>query len=173
MIRFRNTQFLVTKDGRVFSEVTNKFLKPATDLSGYLRCAFKYNNKHTTFKVHRLVAECYIRNPLNKPQVNHKDGDKKNNKVDNLEWCTHQENMKHAIENGLFNPKDIPKEKCINKNIKKGELNGCSKLTDEIVLEIRSKFNPRIYTREMLAKEYNVKASTIKDVILRKSWKHI
>lgn len=173
MIRFRNTQFLVTKDGRVFSEVTNKFLKPATDGSGYLRCAFKYNGKHTTFKVHRLVAECYIPNPLNKPQVNHIDGDKKNNTVENLEWCTHQENITHAIETGLFDPKDKPREKCINKTIKKGELNGCSKLTEKEVLEIREKFKPRVYTREMLALEYNVKASTIKDVILRKSWKHI
>ena len=81
--------------------------------------------------------------------------------------------MQHAIENGLFNPKDKPKHKSINKTIKKGELNGCSKLTESEVLEIRSKFKPRVYTREMLALEYNVKASTIKDVILRKSWKHI
>ena len=173
MIRFRNTNFLITNDGRVFSEMTNKFLKPAKDANGYLRYAFKYNDKHTTFKAHRLVAECYLDNPLNKPQVNHKDGNKQNNNVDNLEWCTNKENMQHAIENGLFNPKDKPKHKSINKTIKKGELNGCSKLTESEVLEIRSKFKPRVYTREMLALEYNVKASTIKDVILRKSWKHI
>ena len=84
------------------------YLKPATDGCGYLRCTLSKNNKLTTFKVHRLVASAFIDNPNNLPQVNHKDGDKQNNNVDNLEWCNNSQNQLHAYANGLI-PHHIPK----------------------------------------------------------------
>lgn len=76
-------------------------LKPATDGKGYLRCALSKNNILTTFKVHRLVAQAFIPNPNNYPQINHIDGNKKNNKVDNLEWCTNSINQIHAYSTNL------------------------------------------------------------------------
>jgi len=74
-----------------------------------------------TFRIHREVAKAFIDNPENKPQVNHKDGVKHNNKVDNLEWCTARENTQHAWETGLakpLTPEQAPNTKLSNEEIK-------------------------------------------------------
>lgn len=63
---------------------------------GYKMINVRYNRKHYTFKVHRIVAQTFIPNPNNLPEVNHKDEDKQNNSVDNLEWCTHQYNSAYG-----------------------------------------------------------------------------
>jgi hypothetical protein len=173
MKKFRDTDYFITENGEVFSKISNKYLKPAKDKKGYLRCAFNYNGKLTTFKVHRLVAEVFIPNLENKSQVNHINGIKSDNRIENLEWVTNFENIMHAIDRGLFNPYDKPKEKSINIETKKGELNGMSKLTESDVLSIRGKFLPRKYTRKQLSKEFDVTENCIKDIVLRKSWKHI
>lgn len=76
-------------------------LSPYKSHYGYLCVTLMKNGKHTYKRVHRLVAEAFIPNPKNKRCVNHKDGDKTNNCVDNLEWATHQENTIHAWETGL------------------------------------------------------------------------
>lgn len=68
---------------------------------GYLRVTMRENGKSIKRLVHRLVAEAFILNPENKPEVNHKDGNKLNNNVDNLEWSTRKENLDHADATGL------------------------------------------------------------------------
>lgn len=70
---------------------------------GYMKVGLHKNGTRSTKKVHRLVATAFIRNPNNYEFVNHKDGNKKNNTVDNLEWCTRSYNMRHAYHNGLMN----------------------------------------------------------------------
>lgn len=96
--------YQVSNYGRIKSIVKyNKLMKSALDKSGYLKiCLTDFKHKKHTFKVHRLVAENFLENEIGKEQVNHIDGNKKNNKVENLEWCTQSENMQHAFKNNLI-----------------------------------------------------------------------
>lgn len=77
-------------------------LKTQRDKKGYMRFTVTVDRKKTTYKVHREVAKAFISNPDNLPQINHKDGNKSNNSVSNLEWCTNRENALHAMKNGLW-----------------------------------------------------------------------
>lgn len=95
-------EYYVTDTGDVYSRKSNNGkvikLKPQKTWKGYLRVHLRNNNGPRHKPIHRLVAEAFIPNPDNKPEVNHKDGNKKNNYVGNLEWCTGSENMRHAFD---------------------------------------------------------------------------
>ena len=91
----------VTRDGRVFSKRTGKELKGCVDRAGYKKVSPRINGIKYQLKVHRLVALKYLPNPNNFPQVNHKDGNKLNNNVENLEWCTAKHNIRHAHKTKL------------------------------------------------------------------------
>ena len=91
----------VSNLGRVRNKKTSKLLTLIPDKDGYLRVHL--NNDRNVKRVHRLVAQAFIPNKTNKDQVNHKDGDKTNNAVNNLEWCTSKENNDHALKTGLRN----------------------------------------------------------------------
>lgn len=94
---------IVYSDGRVFSKISNKFLRQRLNEFGYLITTITTSqNNYKSYRVHRLVAETYLPNPENKREVNHIDGDKANNNVDNLEWSTSKENKKHARDNGYY-----------------------------------------------------------------------
>ena len=78
-----------------------KIINGRIDQNGYLRVALCKNNKQQDYSIHRLVATAFIENLENKPCINHKDGNKLNNNLDNLEWCTYSENLRHAYKLGL------------------------------------------------------------------------
>lgn len=94
--------YQVSNCGRVRSLRKGILLRPAKNKFGYMYCALSKNGKLHGKKVHRLVAQAFVENPLKRTQVNHKDGNKANNNADNLEWCTYSENTMHAVNNGLF-----------------------------------------------------------------------
>ena len=95
----------VSNLGRVRTWGKRKMLLTLTkQVSGYLYAMVQINGKQCNKRVHRLVAQHFIPNPKNLPEVNHKDGNKENNHVGNLEWCNGSQNMQHASRNGLLNP---------------------------------------------------------------------
>ena len=99
--RLRGKDRIVNNHGGPYVR-KSKLLKPAKDKYGYYTFCFNQNGKKKNIKIHRLVAECFIPNPENKPCVNHIDNNPSNNRVDNLELCTHQENTDWMITQGRF-----------------------------------------------------------------------
>ena len=94
----------VSNEGRVRSWLRGspRVLKTQPDKKGYHRLRVTVEREKMSYKIHREVAKAFIPNPEHLPQVNHKDGNKSNNAVDNLEWITNIDNAHHAIENGLW-----------------------------------------------------------------------
>lgn len=118
------------------------------------------NLKHSdNFLIHRLVAVAFIPNPLSLEFVNHKDGNKHNNNVENLEWCTRQQNEDHAFATGLKNST--------------GEHNTMAKLTDKQAKIIKNQTDRSVANKKALVKEFNVHRATIERIWNNKIWTHI
>lgn len=95
MEEYELENYTIYTNGKVYSKRKNRYLKGATNNSGYIQ----YYLDGKWEKSHRLVAKCFIPNEDGKTEVNHKDRDKENNDVSNLEWVTHSENIQHAQDN--------------------------------------------------------------------------
>lgn len=102
-----NGEYQISSKGNI--KHNNRILKSHKDSDGYLIITLYINKKFVTYKLHRLVAQAFIENPNNLPQVNHIDCDKTNNNVENLEWCTLKDNISHAVKNKLYKKRDYSK----------------------------------------------------------------
>ena len=141
--------YIITKDGKVINKKKGNVLKPQLNGKGYLRVSI---GKQLKF-VHRLVAEKYIPNLNNLPQVNHKDGNKLNNCIDNLEWVTPKENIGHAIKNGFR------------------KANNTTVLNAKEVKEIKKLFETK--SMKEIAEMYNVSLSCIKHIHAGHTWSNV
>lgn len=96
-------RYFATSNGSIYNKY-GEYVKPFIADNGYLRVKLHVgHNKYKNYTLSVLIAESFIPNPDNLPQVNHKDGNKLNNDISNLEWCTQSYNIRHAISHGLYN----------------------------------------------------------------------
>lgn len=146
--------YWVTPWGKVFSLYGRKVqeLKPGTKAGGYNFVGLYGKDGTAYHMIHRIVASAFIPNLGNLPEVNHKDGDKKNNHVNNLEWCTRQQNSEHAVRLGLY---------------KSGSKHPHSILTADQVRAIRSDTNG---SYRVIGKRYGCSAQTVCNVKRRSKY---
>lgn len=148
--------YFVSNDGRIksFARYKKGLIKSLNIVNGYHAVRINGSGKLYCY-VHRLVAQEFIPNPENKPCINHKDANRINNHVSNLEWCTRLENQRHAIENGLYR---------IRENHPRAKLN------EKQVGEIRKKYSLGNTTYKKLADEYGLSKSGIGGIISFRRW---
>lgn len=152
--------YWISNFSRIKSQINNnipRLIKTTATHGGY-RYVILCNKAKYVKRVHRLVAETFIPNPFNLPQINHINGVKTDNRLENLEWCTSSQNATHAYQNKLRVPTQ-------------GEINGQSKLTTDDVNKIL-KLRGSISSYK-LGQHYGLKHNTILNIWNNKSWKHI
>ncbi len=162
--------YVISKLGNIKTKTTNsktsgrkptgKILKQKISNSGYLTIPLRKEKKQKNYLVHRLLCIQFLENPENKKCVNHKDSNRTNNNLENLEWCTHSENNSHAHKFG-------------GQKIYVGEKHSQNVLTEKKVLSIREKYNTTKISMNKLAEENNCSKSAIQAILERKTWKHI
>lgn len=148
-------KYEVSTEGHIRNKSTGRILKEFVGKDGYLRVQFSGKTR----TVHRVVACAYVASDIGKPFVNHKDGNKQNNHVDNLEWVTREENMQHAYNHGL--------------KVSAGVKNGRARLSADDVAYIRKNYKPgdKTYGAIPLAQKFGVAHQTISAVAHRQTWK--
>jgi hypothetical protein len=147
-------RYEASETGEIRHSLNKNIRKPRRNKFGYLQLNFSRNDgtgKSDTILVHRLIALTFIPNPLNLPEVNHKDGNKQNNHIDNLEWCNDSQNQKHAYEIGL-------------QKSQKGEKHVKAKLTDDQAKQVKQLYAEGI-SQQRIADFFNVSQTTISKII--------
>jgi hypothetical protein len=148
----------VNEYGLVTNTRSGRILKPEIIWDGYERVTLSQNKILKRLRVHRLVADAFIPNPNNLPMVNHKDGNKRNNHVSNLEWVDCQQNTRHAFDNNLR---------------KSGEDHYEARLTVEIVEKICELIQIGLTRGRILKQIPQVSKSQFDDIRRRRSWKRV
>jgi hypothetical protein len=155
--RVRSLDRIVPHKIYKFMNAKGKILCPGKVGVGYYTVALCNNSKPKSMFIHRLVAEAFISKTSKTNDVNHKNGIKTDNRLENLEWCTRSENTLHAFTIGLKSHV--------------GELHNLSKLTEEQAKEI--KYELKELSVKQISVKYNVHVETIYSIRRGSSWKHI
>jgi len=155
-------RYIITNHGRLFS-INGKWkgihgMKPTIDSAGYYIFGLRKKPIKKYVRLHRLLAEHFIPNPKNKREVNHKDGNKLNNNLTNLEWVTSLENSQHAVASGLFDFK--------------GSKHWQSKLTEQDIPKIFEMRKSGMIMKD-IGNYFGVSRRTIGDVLNRNLWTHV
>lgn len=150
--------YITKETGEIISKYTGKSLAQHVDKKGYHRVKFKHADGGITHLVHRVIALKFIPNPDNLPQVNHKDGDKSNNCVENLEWVTGKRNVEHSKETGL---------------IPRGNKRPNAKLTDNQVRVMRFLREGNTFTYYELGFMFDISYQSAHRVCTRQTYSHI
>lgn len=149
----------VSNTGLIKNKSTGKCLKPYLKKSGYVAVYPFFNKKQKEFLLHRLVALHFINNSQNKPQINHKNGNKQDNSILNLEWVTAKENVQHSYSSGL-------------KFGRKGVKHHNSKLSETDILEIKKLLTAKV-PQFLIGEMFDVKQQQISKINTKKRWGHI
>lgn len=151
------SHYRIYSNGRIYSEFINRYITPTEDSSHYLQNTLVDDNgNRKTIKTHRLVAIAFLPNPENLPDVNHRDFNRKNNNVTNLEWCTAEYNAQYTAK---FN---IDENKKVYMRF--------SPLTEEMVLLIPTLLNYG-FSIKLISRLYRVGHITIRNIVSGKTWK--
>ena len=150
------SRYLISKNGEVFCIYGLKFIPQNLHDAGYLKIALNSKGKYILHYVHRLVMLTF--KGKSKLQVNHIDGNKKNNNLSNLEYVTCRQNIIHSVKNG-FHPS--------------GEKSKASRLSLSQVQKIRKEFKTGKISQNDIAKKYGVHYTTIYDILKGRTWKHL
>lgn len=153
--------YSVYADGRIYSNLSHKFIKTKVTRRGYeYVCLYPQEGEKKYFFVHRIVTLAFLGELPESLQVNHKDGNKLNNQLMNLEYVTHSENMRHALRTGLRN------------TIPRGAKHHAAKLTEELVREIRA-YYAQGCKQASICRFLNLKPPMVNEVVNNRSWCHV
>lgn len=158
--QYKDSNYFVSSQGRIKSTfgLSDHILATCDDGNGYLKTTLSFGTHQATFKIHILVAEVFLERPEGAVEVNHKNCNKRNNYVTNLEWITHTANMKHGWQNSCFH---------------KGEDTYIAILTEKDVCEIKRAFVEYRLSNTELATKYGVAKGTISKIRSKQTWKDV
>lgn len=166
IINYKGVDYIVSDEGKVFSTKNigrgkyHQELKQRIDADGYPTITVGTNKNRSVVRVHRLVAIAFIPNPDNLTDVDHINNDRTDNRVCNLQWLTHSDNVRK-----------IPHETA--SRARRGSNNGRANLTENTVREIRGLYDSKLKNISELSREFNTPWSTINNIVKRHTWKHV
>ena len=154
------TNYEISNIGRLRNVKTGVFIKPYITWNNYYKFIFRVNGKKVNKFMHRLIMEYFVPNPDNLPQVNHINGIKTDNRIENLEWCSRSHNMQHAFDNGLI-------------KLPIGEKRYNNKYTETSVKHVIELLKTGEYTKKEIADIVDVPKSLVKAVKQKHNWRYL